>query len=798
MRIRQLLPVLISIFFCHGLLAQCPPDQREIKLEINSDEYWYEVEWTIQNAENGTTYAVGQLTDSSFHSFTYCIPDNGCATFRITDDYGDGMTPDGYYKLYVNGVLEHVNIGGTYLSGETISFGCPLGTSCESAIPIDTGAWTTTNGNQIWYQFVPVDTGTYQINTCDSANACGSKIWVYSKCQGVVISNDPTGADFYADGGCSNGALASLILAGGQDYFIRIRYEPANCDTTPLHFTLSYTGPVVGCMDPTACNYEPLATVSADCIYPGDPACPKAPDLVTREDVFRSSLSLTTIDNPDACAVEEGCIRGLGIRHILNFTTYIENIGEQDYHIGNAPSDINEPSTQFVWDPCHNHWHYLGYADYILFDANGLRIPIGSKTGFCVFDLVCPPGDAKYNCVNMGISAGCADIYDAGLPCQWVDITDIPAGDYTLVMRVNWDKSPDGAGRVERNYNNNWAQSCFTLTYDGQNPEVIFHNEQCLPFTDCAGEVFGNAQPDCNGVCNGQALHGDWNQDTLRNEADALGYLAAANVNGGDASTCLDLDGDGTINVYDAALLQECNIYQNSPQYWIQSFPCQFPTGFNNTQDLVSLKPGILDTVAKTFDIEIVNPFNKIMGYEFSVSGLTITSVENLAAEFNPNIRFNPSLGEIIALGLDESAIDKNALPSNFLRIHYSNLTETAVCIDNITAVVNSKYQRSSAAISNPSCISIETSSVTNATGNPPGLFVQPNPFVEKTTIYFLNDAAEPMNINLTDVTGKVLRSFEGVRSNFVIIERQTLAEGTYFITVSGSNGRINAKIIAQ
>jgi hypothetical protein len=54
------------------------------------------------------------------------------------------------------------------------------------------------------------------------------------------------------------------------------------------------------------------------------------------------------------------------------------------------------------------------------------------------------------------------------------------------------------------------------------------------------------------------------------------------------------------------------------------------------------------------------------------------------------------------------------------------------------------------------------------------------------------------LNINLTDVTGKTLRSFEGIRSNFVTIERNALPEGTYFVTVSGSNGRINAKIIAQ
>ncbi len=189
-----------------------------------------------------------------------------------------------------------------------------------------------------------LNTGMYQINTCDTLNACGSKIWVYGQCQNLLISNDPTGADFYAAGGCDNGAIASLLLAGGQDYYIRIRYEPANCDTTPIHFTLSYIGAITGCTDPTACNYEPLATVSDTCIYPGDPACPQAPDLVTRQDVFRQSLNFRTYDNPDACAVEEGCIRGLGVRHIIEFSTYIENIGEQDYHIGQPqPISIHLP-----------------------------------------------------------------------------------------------------------------------------------------------------------------------------------------------------------------------------------------------------------------------------------------------------------------------------------------------------------------------------------------------------------------------------------------------------------------------
>ena len=800
MKLHKPLLLLSFIIFSQGLFAQCPPGENEIRLEIDPDQYFYEISWTITDLESGFTYVSGDLPLDSAFVFTYCIPDDGCKVFEIIDDYGDGMQPDGYYKVYFNGDLIGSNIGERFFTSEKINFGCPPGTTCESGIPIDLGAWQTADGKQTWYKFIPQDTGIYKINTCDTLNACTSKIWVYSTCQNIQISDNVTGADFYADGGCANGAEASLYLAGGQDYYIRIRYEPEGCDTTaPIHFTLSYQGPIVGCMDPVACNYNPLATVSDTCIYPGDPNCAHAPDLVTNQDEFRSSMSLGSIDNPDACLVQEGCIRGLGTRYIINFTTFVENIGDLDYHIGPVPADTSAASNQFVWDPCHHHWHYLGYAEYVLFNSSGYRIPIGSKTGFCVLDLICPPEESKYTCVNMGISAGCGDVYEVGLPCQWIDITDIPADDYTMVLRVNWDKSPDGVGRLESDYSNNWAQACFTLSYSNNGiPEVVYHNDQCDPYTDCAGEVFGNAQPDCNGVCNGPSLQGDWNQDTLRNGADIQGYLDAANNDSGTPDFCLDLDGNASINVYDAALLQECNIHQNDPQYWIQRFPCQFPGGFLNTQDIVSLKPGTLDTVAKTFDIEILNPANKIIAYEFSVSGLTITQVENLSGSFNPDIRFNPATGEIIALGLDESAIAKNPIPTAFLRIHYSAVLGTEVCLENITAIVNSKYQQSNAMIASPNCIMVKTSGLQEATKVPFAVFVQPNPFNNATTIYFENEDFEPSDIQLKDIAGKTVRHFEGVRSNSVSIERNKLPAGTYIFSVQNSRGVVSGKIIAQ
>jgi hypothetical protein len=53
----------------------------------------------------------------------------------------------------------------------------------------------------------------------------------------------------------------------------------------------------------------------------------------------------------------------------------------------------------------------------LLYDQLGNPMPqIGFKNGFCVLDLECSGGGtAKYGCGNMGITAGCGDIYSSGL-----------------------------------------------------------------------------------------------------------------------------------------------------------------------------------------------------------------------------------------------------------------------------------------------------------------------------------------------------------------------------------------------
>lgn len=794
--------LILSLLFAGPILAQCPVGQVEIRLEITPDYYWQEVSWKLQSIDGGTTYATGTLAGPGAQTFVYCVPADVCKIFRMLDSYGDGMAPDGVYRLYRDNELIHESLGENYGHEDNYSFDCPPGTFCNNPLTLSPGLAVSNGNADTWYRFVPAENGTYEISTCGLGNACPSKIWVYDLCDGITITNNNLGTLFYAEDGCDNdpnGAVATLFLEGGKEYFVRIGNASNTCTGQPINFELSYQGPIVGCTDPTACNYQPLASVSGPCIYPGDPECNDLPDLVVLENVLRNSLEPTIIPNADACAVEEGCIRGFGNRVALRFTTHIKNIGTADYFIGETPASPNTASDQFVWDPCHNHWHYRGYAEYVVFDANGVRLPLGSKNGFCVLDLECSDGgDGKYTCSNMGISAACGDIYDASLPCQWVDITGIPEGLYTLVVRVNWDKSPDKTGRPEITYDNNWAQACFTVSYDNAGNPFIDVVNDCPQFTDCLGELFGDAQPDCKGDCNGPALRGDWNEDLERAGDDIAAYLDAAITDNDNATACNDLDASETLDVYDTALLQECILHNEDPQYWGTRFACQFPTGAENPEDIVYLLPGSLDETAKTFDVMIVNPYYKMYGFEFQVSGLQITGVESLDPAFDATWQFNAATGKLMALTSTESPLKKNILPTAFVRVHYSQLTGDEVCVSGITAIVNEKYFRSNAQLADPNCVSTGVSSAWEPGANSFRAIAIPNPANEQFSVFFDNPSGEPTRVSLTDATGRVLRQFGELRGESVAIDSNELPAGLYWYRVENSRGRVTGKVVVE
>ena len=105
----------------------------------------------------------------------------------------------------------------------------------------------------------------------------------------------------------------------------------------------------------------------------------------------------------------------------------------------------------YIAAPSHNHFHLAGFERYELREPSigiiardskagyclGDRAPLGTPAGPALFTDTCGRGAPGTLRLSQGISVGWADPYTAGFPGQQFDLTDLPAGTYTLVNRVN-------------------------------------------------------------------------------------------------------------------------------------------------------------------------------------------------------------------------------------------------------------------------------------------------------------------------------------------------------------------------
>lgn len=95
----------------------------------------------------------------------------------------------------------------------------------------------------------------------------------------------------------------------------------------------------------------------------------------------------------------------------------------------------------------------------------GLAAP-GKKQAWCSEDTRPFPestavtrGPARYSCAYQGISVGWMDVYSKNIDCQWIDITGVPPGAYTLHVEVNGDHSIE-----ETTYENNALEIGVTVS----------------------------------------------------------------------------------------------------------------------------------------------------------------------------------------------------------------------------------------------------------------------------------------------------------------------------------------------
>ncbi|NJK31840.1 MAG: hypothetical protein HC927_05155, partial [Deltaproteobacteria bacterium] len=186
-----------------------------------------------------------------------------------------------------------------------------------------------------------------------------------------------------------------------------------------------------------------------------------APDLIVDTQWLEPLFTEIFVDQ-NTCELLEGCVGGLGWRKVMLFTVAIPNIGSTDLALGVA---ANLPEL-FHYSACHDHYHFDEFARYELLDGEAV-VATGHKQAFCLLDTVSwawPLALGKFDCANQGISRGFSDFYESGLPCQWIDVTNTPPGEYTLRISLNQARSGHALPLlVERDYANNVIEVPITV-----------------------------------------------------------------------------------------------------------------------------------------------------------------------------------------------------------------------------------------------------------------------------------------------------------------------------------------------
>jgi CDP-diacylglycerol--glycerol-3-phosphate 3-phosphatidyltransferase len=187
-----------------------------------------------------------------------------------------------------------------------------------------------------------------------------------------------------------------------------------------------------------------IATVALGMAVAGaNPAAAQAlPDLVPEVSDIELHFN-TTVNAGD---VVEECASATSGVDLLRLALTTRNDGPASIELGNpgCPNCASNPNVVcgnplFICSPAggHNHPHYQNFMRYELLDPNGVQVGLGGKRSFCLLESGCLGPNANHTCNNQGLGAGCWDIYPSYLGCQYVEITGVPEGVYTLRVTID-------------------------------------------------------------------------------------------------------------------------------------------------------------------------------------------------------------------------------------------------------------------------------------------------------------------------------------------------------------------------
>jgi hypothetical protein len=403
----------IVLSFGTRALAQCPPAGCDDGNPCTDD---------LCDAELGCRY---------FNNSSVCTDGNACTTNDVCNSGTcvGGAPAAGCSACQSIAVLP--SQGGTFV-GATNGSGT-LGGSCG----------TSQSAPERVYQWTPSTSGTAVIYTCGSGTNYDSVVYLRrTSCTGQQVScNDD--APCATSNSTNLGSRVTATVTAGQPYFIVVD----GYNSSRGNYTLTV-------QPPTSCG-NGVREGAEECDGADDASCVSGqcsgqctcvpppsglPDL--RPEITNWTVALdSTVSAGD---VAEGCAESTSGADLLRFGVRVRNLGTADLYLGNpgCPNCATNPlatcsNPNFTCSPAegHNHAHYSNYARYELLDPTSQAVVIGHKQGFCLLDSEC--SNPRYDCSNQGISAGCADEYYSSLGCQYLDVTDVPGGAYTLRVTVD-------------------------------------------------------------------------------------------------------------------------------------------------------------------------------------------------------------------------------------------------------------------------------------------------------------------------------------------------------------------------
>lgn len=152
---------------------------------------------------------------------------------------------------------------------------------------------------------------------------------------------------------------------------------------------------------------------------------------------------------------------------------------DQQFRTSGAIASHPTTARMYFGGDGHNHWHVRDLEQYVLEGANTGR-RYGEKHGFCFWDnyryntaLAGYPLNAVYTGSNscltrgdgtvmMGLSIGWGDIYPSTIVDQYINITGLPAGEYTITATADWNNE-----FIESNDSNNSTTARIRLSKNG-------------------------------------------------------------------------------------------------------------------------------------------------------------------------------------------------------------------------------------------------------------------------------------------------------------------------------------------